>query len=59
MKKVVVWIITAMLPIAIQAQTYQIKPLGNAAMDCGLKPMPRLGCQIDRCVNGRWTQICR
>lgn len=26
---------------------------------CGFKPFPQLGCQIGRCVNGVWEQICR
>lgn len=26
---------------------------------CGFKPFPQLGCQIGRCVNGVWEQVCR
>jgi len=28
-------------------------------MTCGFKPFPQLGCQIGRCVNGAWEQVCR
>ena len=38
--------------------TFSAKPLGDAAFDCGIRPIPRIGCRVDRCVNGRWTQIC-
>jgi hypothetical protein len=27
-------------------------------LTCGLKPLPKLGCRIGRCVNGKWEQVC-
>ena len=25
---------------------------------CGLKPFPKLGCSVGRCVDGTWEQVC-
>ena len=31
---------------------------GKFSMNCGIAPIPQLGCSIGRCVNGRWEQVC-
>lgn len=37
-----------LMPVPVQAQN----------LNCGLKPLPKLGCRIGRCVNGEWEQVC-
>ncbi len=32
--------------------------LASGELQCGLKPLPDLGCRIDRCVDGSWEQVC-
>jgi hypothetical protein len=31
---------------------------GAQSLSCGLRPLPKLGCRIGRCVDGAWEQIC-
>ena len=30
----------------------------NANLNCGIKPIPNIGCRVGRCVDGYWEQIC-
>lgn len=30
----------------------------SQSLSCGLKPLPKLGCRIGRCVDGIWEQVC-
>jgi len=30
----------------------------DGTLKCGIKPVPKVGCKIGRCVNGTWEQIC-
>jgi hypothetical protein len=30
-----------------------------SAFNCGLKPLPQLGYEIGRCINGRWEQVSK
>jgi hypothetical protein len=25
---------------------------------CGLKPLPKVGCKIGQCIDGKWQQVC-
>lgn len=27
-------------------------------LNCGVPPVPQIGCRIGQCVNGQWQQIC-
>ena len=29
----------------------------NSTMNCGFKPIPKIGYRIGRCINGRWEQV--
>ena len=31
--------------------------LAQSSLNCGLKPLPKLGHKIGRCINGRWEQV--
>lgn len=31
---------------------------GSGEITCGIKPIPNLGCQIGRCIDGQWEQVC-
>ena len=33
-------------------------PAYSYAQNCGFKPYPQFGCKIDRCLNGKWEQVC-
>jgi hypothetical protein len=30
-----------------------------STMNCGLKPIPKIGYRIGRCINGRWEQVSK
>ena len=30
-----------------------------STVNCGVKPVPRVGYEIGRCVNGQWEQVSR
>ena len=30
----------------------------DGTLNCGIKPIPKAGCRIGRCVDGMWEQIC-
>jgi len=30
----------------------------DGTLKCGIKPIPKAGCRIGRCVDGMWEQIC-
>lgn len=30
-----------------------------SSMNCGLKPLPQLGYEIGRCINGQWEQVSK
>jgi len=32
--------------------------LGFGEMNCGIRPIPEIGCRIGKCVSGSWKQIC-
>ena len=31
--------------------------LAQSGINCGIKPLPRLGYRIGRCINGQWEQV--
>ena len=31
----------------------------SSSILCGIKPLPRIGYEIGRCVNGQWEQVSR
>lgn len=31
---------------------------GTPSYGCGIKPIPKPGCQVGRCINGVWEQVC-
>lgn len=31
---------------------------GSSPVGCGTKPIPNIGCQVGRCINGAWEQVC-
>ena len=46
----------------VSAQSWETiltnNPLLAQSLNCGLKPLPEIGCQIGQCVNGKWEQVC-
>ena len=60
MKKLSVTILLLCFSITTPAQTTDLKSniiLAQSNLNCGLKPLPRLGHRIGRCVNGEWEQV--
>jgi hypothetical protein len=50
-----------LLPLAVvTVSILMVRPGAGAAqnLNCGIKPIPEIGCRIGRCVNGAWEQIC-
>jgi hypothetical protein len=60
-KKLILSIFILCWPTIIQAQsldeqnTVLLAQLGS--LNCGIKPLPRLGHKIGRCINGQWEQV--
>jgi len=46
--------------LALLAIIFLIPSVSSAdgTLKCGIKPIPKVGCRIGRCVDGMWEQIC-
>jgi hypothetical protein len=38
-------------------ETFIFSQYNNSTMNCGIKPIPRIGHRIGRCINGSWEQV--
>jgi hypothetical protein len=45
------------LLLALVTSVYSVTGLA-ASISCGIKPIPRVGCKVGSCVDGRWQQQC-
>jgi hypothetical protein len=46
------------LSISVYAdESFIFSEYTNGTLNCGLKPLPKLGYRIGRCINGRWEQV--
>ena len=46
--------IVIFLPLFFLAQN----TLANGTLNCGLKPLAKIGCTVGRCIDERWEQVC-
>jgi hypothetical protein len=62
MKYAIVLAFSLFWNIGSHAQTsdfddYLVLAQYSSSLNCGLKPLPKIGHKIGRCVNGRWEQV--
>jgi hypothetical protein len=44
---------------SVPSRIYEQPASGTQILNCGMKPMPRVGYKIGRCVNGQWEQVSK